>query len=173
MPGDGDNAPIGLEETRVAGAEASSTDGSGGLESTMAAPPLAKGPEAGLDETVLGDPSPGDRNLDATIAGPDTMSPAARSIAAGLGEPPPAADPDRIGRHVVVDRLGAGGMGVVYAAYDPELDRRIAVKLIREDPSGGTDASQGRARLLREAQAMAKLSHPNVIQVYDVGTHAG
>ncbi len=168
MPGDGESAPIGLEETRVAASEGASPD----LEATMAAPSSTPAPP-GLEATVLGDPSPADTNLDATIAGSGTLSPAARSIAEGLGEPPPRADPDRIGRHVVVDRLGAGGMGVVYAAYDPELDRKIAVKLIREDPSGGTDASQGRARLLREAQAMAKLSHPNVIQVYDVGTHEG
>jgi tetratricopeptide (TPR) repeat protein len=61
-------------------------------------------------------------------------------------------------------------MGEVYAAYDPELDRKVAVKLLRA--RGGTSAarSEGGARLLREAQATARLSHPNVVVVYDVGT---
>src|SRR5688572_26513944 len=72
-----------------------------------------------------------------------------------------------VGRYVLLDKLGAGGMGIVYAAYDPELDRKIAVKLLL--PSRSTEA--GRARLLREAQALAKLTHPNVVAVYDVGTH--
>src|SRR5262249_34897701 len=60
---------------------------------------------------------------------------------------------------------GEGGMGVVYSAYDPDLDRRVAVKLLRPDRS---DATQS-ARLIREAKSMARLSHPNVISVYDVG----
>ena len=60
-------------------------------------------------------------------------------------------------------------MGVVFAAYDPELHRNVAVKLLRGDV---TDASQ-RRRIVREAQAMAKLSHPNVAQVYEVGEHDG
>jgi tetratricopeptide (TPR) repeat protein/predicted Ser/Thr protein kinase len=72
-----------------------------------------------------------------------------------------------LGRYVVLDWLGGGGMGVVYAAYDPDLDRRVAIKLLRPDSAAGTE---GRGRLLREAQAMARLAHPNVIAVYDVGT---
>jgi len=71
-----------------------------------------------------------------------------------------------IGRYVVVDPLGRGGMGVVYAAYDPELDRRIALKLVR-DPTG-----DGRAQLIAEAQAMARVSHPNVVPVHDAGSFA-
>ncbi len=72
-----------------------------------------------------------------------------------------------VGRYFVLDMLGAGGMGVVYAAFDPELERKIALKLVLP-ASGGSDA--GRARLLREAQALAKLSHPNVVTIHDVGT---
>jgi eukaryotic-like serine/threonine-protein kinase len=72
-----------------------------------------------------------------------------------------------VGRYVVLDRIGAGGMGVVYAAYDPELDRRVALKLLRPDRFGG---EAGRSRLLREAQALARLTHPNVVAVHDAGT---
>ena len=73
-----------------------------------------------------------------------------------------------IGRYLVIERLGAGGMGVVYAAYDPELDRKVAVKLLLPEVAGRPEL--GRARLVREAQAMAKLAHPNVVAVHDVGT---
>ncbi len=75
--------------------------------------------------------------------------------------------PRRIGRFAVLRLLGAGGMGVVYAAYDEELDRRVAIKLLHA--RGGVDTSQGHTRLLREAQAMAKLSHPNIATVFEVG----
>ncbi|HWB78887.1 MAG TPA: tetratricopeptide repeat protein [Nannocystaceae bacterium] len=74
-----------------------------------------------------------------------------------------------IGRYVVLYELGAGGMGVVYAAYDPELDRKIALKLLHADST----SSRGRQRLLREAKAIAKLTHPNVVTVHDVGTYEG
>ncbi len=75
-----------------------------------------------------------------------------------------------LGRYVLLERIGAGGMGEVYAAYDPQLDRKIALKLLRGDLFSGADASLGRTRLLREAQAVARLAHPNVIGVHDVGT---
>lgn len=74
---------------------------------------------------------------------------------------------DSLGRYVVLSKLGEGGMGVVYAAYDPELDRKIAVKVVRPDVR--EDETQGGARLLREAQALARLSHPNIVNIYDVG----
>jgi predicted Ser/Thr protein kinase len=70
----------------------------------------------------------------------------------------------KIGRYVISGRLGAGAMGVVYSASDPELGREVALKLLkRPDPMLGD-------RLGREARAMAKVSHPNVVAVYDVGT---
>ncbi|MGZ3425276.1 MAG: tetratricopeptide repeat protein, partial [Polyangia bacterium] len=79
------------------------------------------------------------------------------------------------GRYLLMSRVGAGGLGQVYAAYDPELDRKVAIKLLRAEVSETVSASQGRARLLREGQAMARLKHPNVLPVYDVGTieHGG
>src|SRR5258706_2062357 len=71
-----------------------------------------------------------------------------------------------IGRYVVVDRVGEGGMGVVYRAFDPELDRMVALKLLQGRP--GVNASIGdQAWLLREAQALARLAHPNVVVVHD------
>jgi serine/threonine protein kinase len=79
-------------------------------------------------------------------------------------------EPIRVGRYELQGRLGAGGMGVVHRAHDPELDRPVAVKLLRAEVSGDGKA---RARMLREARALAKLSHPNVITVYDVGTVDG
>src|SRR3954449_1542491 len=75
-----------------------------------------------------------------------------------------------IGRYVVLGLVGRGGMGEVYAAYDPELDRKVAVKLLRIKPGAGVSMAEGRQRTLREAQAIARLSHPNVVVVYDVGT---
>ena len=73
--------------------------------------------------------------------------------------------PVRVGRFEIRRRLGRGGLGVVYAAFDPELDREVALKLVRPDRSAGDD----RERLLREARAMARLAHPNVVPVYEVG----
>ena len=75
-----------------------------------------------------------------------------------------------VGRYVVLSHLGRGAMGIVVAAYDPELDRRIALKLLRPQPRRGSTA---RARLQREALALARLNHPNVVAVHDVGVHAG
>ena len=83
-----------------------------------------------------------------------------------FGTEPPT---QRVGRFVLLEQVGAGAMGRVYAAYDPELDRKIALKLIRStEPSA---MGQRRARLLREAKSMARLSHPNVLPVYDAGVH--
>jgi predicted Ser/Thr protein kinase len=60
-------------------------------------------------------------------------------------------------------------MGVVYKGWDPQLERPVAVKLLRPDSTGSAETL--RARLLREAQAMARLSHPNVLTIYEIGTH--
>jgi|GEM_PF-1071468 len=77
----------------------------------------------------------------------------------------PLDTPATIDRYRVRRRAGAGGMGVVYVAHDPDLDREVAIKMLRR--------GVGAARLRREAQALARLSHPNVVAVYDVGEHDG
>jgi serine/threonine protein kinase/tetratricopeptide (TPR) repeat protein len=118
--------------------------------------------------------SEGTKDSDITDKGDPTLETTTGSqglAAAGRREERPAVAPLGRGanvgsRYMVVDELGRGGMGVVYRAYDPELDRRLALKLIhRRDPD-----ALGSERLLREAQALAQLSHPNVVAVYDVGT---
>ena len=78
-------------------------------------------------------------------------------------------NPVMLSRYVLLHRIGAGGLGVVFAAYDPDLDRKVAIKLLRS--AAGDGSAAGRARLVREAQAMARLSHPNVIAVHDVGVY--
>lgn len=76
-----------------------------------------------------------------------------------------------VGRYVIDATIGRGAMGVVYAAHDPDLDRKVALKLLH---TGAHSAAHDmRTRLLREAQAMARLSHPNVITVHDVGSFGG
>jgi tetratricopeptide (TPR) repeat protein/predicted Ser/Thr protein kinase len=103
---------------------------------------------------------------------------ATASTQLGDDSPWPGGDPQlvgagqegrRLGRYTLLELLGHGGMGVVYTAYDEALDRKVAVKLLHSAPG---DAS-GRALLLREATALARLAHPNVIHVYEVGENEG
>ena len=75
----------------------------------------------------------------------------------------------RIGRYQILRRLGAGSMGVVYAAHDPGLDRTVAIKLL---PPTDIDISHHETRLRREAQALARVDHPNVVAVHDIGIDA-
>lgn len=76
----------------------------------------------------------------------------------------------RLGRFVLLRLLGTGGMGSVFAAYDEQLDRKVALKLLHQPATAQSDQ---RLRVLREAQAMARVSHPNVVHVYDVGEIGG
>jgi serine/threonine protein kinase len=76
-----------------------------------------------------------------------------------------------IGRYRIRERIGEGGMGVVYAADDPDLGRVVAIKLLR--PVEGSEGEVHQRRMLREAQALARVSHANLVTVYDVGTHDG
>src|ERR1043165_8907834 len=114
--------------------------------------PVDGGPETGSGGTI-------EHTIERTID--RTNAPGA----AGHDEPLPRGTAIR--RYVVLERLGEGGMGVGYAAYDYGLDRRIALKLVRDHAGAAA-----RARLMREGQALAKLSHPNVVAVYDIGEHA-
>ncbi|MDC0721145.1 serine/threonine-protein kinase [Nannocystis bainbridge] len=80
---------------------------------------------------------------------------------------PKRVGPVKIGRFAVLERLGSGAMGIVYACYDDHLDRKVALKVLRNDT--GRDPGLARVRLLREAQAMARLAHPNIVTVFEVG----
>ncbi|MCB9704769.1 MAG: tetratricopeptide repeat protein [Myxococcales bacterium] len=142
--------------------------------------------DIGLEHTLAPGPLPGAQtreDLDVTLPGGDrTLSSDEHLRAQVLGSlrsvsgPSQPSDPaggedDTIrgrtfGRYLLLERLGEGGMGMVYAAYDPELDRKIALKLVR---AGTSEHGGARSRLLREAQAMARLSHLNVVTVHDVG----
>ena len=109
------------------------------------------------DETLPGDEQPPPRALAATVRSGDP-----REVPGEL------APGTTLGRYRVGEQLGAGAMGVVLAAIDLTLDRKVALKLVRPDPA--SDSTAARQRLLREAQAMARLAHPNVVTVYEVGT---
>ena len=85
------------------------------------------------------------------------------------GDEPDIVAGDRIDQYIVLERIGAGGMGDVYAAYDPKLDRKVALKVLKPTRRESDDAAR---RLVREARALARVSHPNVVAVHDVGAHA-
>lgn len=107
-------------------------------------------------ERVSGDELRTPSDADTVRPGPDPDPATSGTLARGR----------LVGRFVVIDRIGRGGMGEVHLAYDPELDRRVALKLVHGRVSN--DAA-GSARLLREAQALAQLNHPNVVTIHDVG----
>ena len=105
------------------------------------------------------------------------MEPGATMTASQDSFARPAAAPARavqagnqFGRYRLERVLGAGGMGTVYFAHDPELDREIAVKLLHS--TSGMRAAAARQRMFREAKTLARLTHPNVVRVYDVGAVA-
>ncbi len=124
------------------------------LAPKSAAPTLRAGAEnEGLTET---------KTAEFRRASPD------EGVALGSGQARVRSHPERLGRYLILTTLGEGGMGVVYTAYDPQLDRKVAIKLLR-----GRATEAARSRLQREAQAMAQLSHPNVVPVFDVGAVDG
>jgi len=123
-----------------------------GMDDKMA----AVGEERGrITETAPLSGDGGDRREDAARERPPEAS---EEVRAG----------DNVGRYTVRHLIGAGGMGEVYAALDGELGRTVAIKLLR--PTMRAGGTRARARLLREAQALARLHHPNVVTVHDVGT---
>jgi len=100
-----------------------------------------------------------------------TVDPSAVTAALPGGVAAPTAQPNEtVGKYRLDRLLGAGGMGVVWAAFDPDLERAVALKLLRAE---ATEQASMRTRLLREARAMARLRHPNVVTVFDVGTDKG
>jgi tetratricopeptide (TPR) repeat protein len=103
------------------------------------------------------------------VASAATAEPGVRAVPALPAAPAPLRRGAGIDRYVVLGLVGRGGMGEVYAAYDPELDRKVAIKLLRVE-LGGPRSREAQVRLRREAQAIARLSHPNVVVVHDVGT---
>lgn len=99
--------------------------------------------------------------------------PLARTVTGTAPGPHPSVKPapslgESLGRYRLQQELGAGGMGVVHAALDPDLERRVAIKVLK-----AADAPEARQRLLREARAMARLTHPNVVVVHEVGSEGG
>jgi eukaryotic-like serine/threonine-protein kinase len=98
----------------------------------------------------------------------DDVEPPADPTEVRPSEPEGLESGAHVGRYVVLYRLGRGGMGIVYAAYDPQLDRKVAIKVLRKRRRG-RDVQDGQERMLREAQLLAKLSHPNVVAIHDVG----
>ena len=103
---------------------------------------------------------PDDDEFARTATAPDTQGSSKEAL-------PPLGD--RLGRYRLERPLGIGGMGVVHCAFDPDLERRVALKVLRK-----VDRSdEARLRLLREARALAKITHPNVVNVHEVGTADG
>jgi tetratricopeptide (TPR) repeat protein len=103
----------------------------------------------------------------AVLVSPSTEDGAATFVPSRPGSSGPRLETrDRVGPYLLEETLGRGGMGVVWRARDPRLDRWVALKVLRADAAAGSD---GKVRMLREAQAMARLSHPNVVAVHDVG----
>lgn len=87
--------------------------------------------------------------------------------ARGAAEEPKIEEGIKVGRYQLLELVGAGGMGMVWGAWDPELERRVALKLVRSTSEGSHE------RMLREGQVLAKLSHPNLVPIFDVGVMGG
>ncbi len=166
--------PVGDARAAAAPGAASASGATAALpqaspDATAALPRPA--PAAGSESATLAAEAAPWQTTDAPSDAP-TTGPGGRPGAADEGnddDAPPL--PRRVGRYEVISELGRGGMGVVYEAYDKELRRHVAVKMIRlMDGSAGTNDLE---RFLREARVSAKLDHPSIVRVHEVGSHAG
>jgi serine/threonine-protein kinase len=81
--------------------------------------------------------------------------------------------PEMIGRYVVENLVGIGGMGQIFKAHDPEIRRAVAIKLISTELMTGADRAEYIRRFRREAQAAARCAHPNIVSIYDFALHEG
>jgi eukaryotic-like serine/threonine-protein kinase len=126
------------------------------IPTRMARPPLISATTTVPDEPL------GDLIFGGDERGVDADAMRARLAARMFGVD---SDPVRIGRFELLERLGAGGMGIVCAAFDPALGRKVALKILSPDRDGAAD----RSRLIEEAKTLARLSHPNVVTVHEVG----
>jgi hypothetical protein len=104
---------------------------------------------------------------EATIVSADASPAAPQAPGAGAPAPQPSA-PARIGKYEIVKALGRGGMGAVYQAFDPFLERQVALKVMLPETAGDPEQKQ---RFEREARAVARLSHPGIVTVFDLGYH--
>lgn len=136
---------------------------------------VAKGKRRGRNREAVDDLASADTTAIEDSRDPDAAVPTARKTR-GVEGPDAERRPrglqlrrgDEVARFIVVEKIGEGGMASVYVAYDPRLDRRVALKLMRPDASEHESPQRSRRRLLREAQALARLSHPNVVVVHEV-----
>jgi len=150
-------APAGVRPGRYSGAVSSCPDQATLRDRALGT--LPPGPRAAVDAHVAGC----DACRRAVEEVPDTYVPGGPETEE---DPPPA----RLSRYEVRGRIASGGMGKVYEAYDPQLQRKVALKVLRPELLDSAGREHWRARLLREAQAMARLSHPNVLAVHDAGS---
>ena len=115
--------------------------------------------------------APLENNLDQDTPRAETAGGTQQTFDARIAEPRESSVPvvrlgQRAGRFVLLSEIGRGGMGTVYSAYDAHLERKVAIKLLHRNATAGPSSHR---RLLHEAQAMARVSHPNVVSVYEVG----
>ncbi len=125
------------------------------------ASPRAPSPGSGASSSPIGE---------AAASRSSAATPASFSAARPMASEQALSPGFAVGRYEIVELLGSGGMGSVYRAHDPHLSRDIALKVLHQRHALERVGSEYRHRLLREAQALAKLSHPNVVAAFDVGT---
>lgn len=153
-PAPRDSAPRAVDEDAAGRASAALTTSSSSLSAAIV--------------SVAGS-SPGSASAPSEPSAPRAPDPATAQGAAKASSRGARRRGASIGRYLVLDLLGQGAVGEVYAAYDPQLDRRVAVKLLRT----AWASEDARQRLVREARALAKVSSSHVVQVYDAGEHKG